>query len=226
MTSSAAIPVSGDANEDPNEISVLGIAVALLRYRWLIAASTLAFAVIWVARTYTPSRTYTSTATFVLQSRTGTQYSQPELYWIVKHGIRMTGMSAYGPFYSEQQLWSLAAFLHDRPVLAAGGIHDGASVNAEEWAAQAIGCAEPPRLSGYWWQNWPQTFGYVSPLRAYPRSLEEINRATAFSKGPMVASSPGTTPSPIRRPPSPGGPPCAGGRDGRRRAGRPCARPR
>jgi len=42
----------------------------------------------------------------------GTQYSQPELYWIVKHGIRMTGMSAYGPFYSEQQLWSLAAFLH------------------------------------------------------------------------------------------------------------------
>jgi mono/diheme cytochrome c family protein len=42
---------------------------------------------------------------------TGTQYSEPELYWIVKHGIRMTGMSAYGPFYSEKQLWSLAAFL-------------------------------------------------------------------------------------------------------------------
>lgn len=41
----------------------------------------------------------------------GTQYSEPELYWIVKHGIRMTGMSAYGPFYSEKQLWSLAAFL-------------------------------------------------------------------------------------------------------------------
>jgi thiosulfate dehydrogenase len=41
----------------------------------------------------------------------GTQYSEPELYWIVKHGIRMTGMSAYGPFYSERELWSLAAFL-------------------------------------------------------------------------------------------------------------------
>jgi len=41
----------------------------------------------------------------------GTQYSEPELHWIVKHGIRMTGMSAYGPFYSEKQLWSLAAFL-------------------------------------------------------------------------------------------------------------------
>jgi len=44
-------------------------------------------------------------------SNAGTQYSEPELYWIVKHGVRMTGMSAYGPFYSEKQLWSLAAFL-------------------------------------------------------------------------------------------------------------------
>jgi mono/diheme cytochrome c family protein len=42
----------------------------------------------------------------------GTQYSEPEIYWIVKHGIRMTGMSAYGPFYKEDQLWSLAAFIH------------------------------------------------------------------------------------------------------------------
>jgi mono/diheme cytochrome c family protein len=42
----------------------------------------------------------------------GTKYSEPELYWIVKHGVRMTGMSAYGPFYSEKELWSLAAFLH------------------------------------------------------------------------------------------------------------------
>jgi len=31
----------------------------------------------------------------------------------VKHGIRMTAMSAYGPFYSEQQLWGIAAFLQN-----------------------------------------------------------------------------------------------------------------
>ena len=41
----------------------------------------------------------------------GTQYSEPELYWIVKHGIRNTAMSAYGPFYSEKQMWALASFL-------------------------------------------------------------------------------------------------------------------
>jgi mono/diheme cytochrome c family protein len=41
----------------------------------------------------------------------GTQYSEPELYWIVKHGIRHTAMSAYGPFYSEKELWSITSFL-------------------------------------------------------------------------------------------------------------------
>jgi mono/diheme cytochrome c family protein len=41
----------------------------------------------------------------------GTQYSEPELYWIVKHGIRNTAMSAYGRFYSDKQLWALTSFL-------------------------------------------------------------------------------------------------------------------
>ncbi len=50
----------------------------------------------------------------------GTQYSVSELYWIVKHGIRMSGMSAYGTFYSEQQLWELAAFLNRIDHLPAG----------------------------------------------------------------------------------------------------------
>jgi mono/diheme cytochrome c family protein len=42
----------------------------------------------------------------------GTEYTEPQIYWVVKHGIRMTAMSAYGRFYSEDQLWSIAAFLH------------------------------------------------------------------------------------------------------------------
>ena len=55
---------------------------------------------------------------------TGTQYSEPELYWIGKHGIRMTGMSAYGPFYSEKELWSLAAFLRRINNLSPGMIEN------------------------------------------------------------------------------------------------------
>lgn len=45
--------------------------------------------------------------------RAGTQYTEPQIYWIVKHGIRMTAMSAYGPFYTEKELWSIAAFVHE-----------------------------------------------------------------------------------------------------------------
>jgi mono/diheme cytochrome c family protein len=40
-----------------------------------------------------------------------TQSSEPELFWVVKHGIRNTGMSAYGIFYSEEQMWTLATFV-------------------------------------------------------------------------------------------------------------------
>jgi mono/diheme cytochrome c family protein len=38
-------------------------------------------------------------------------YSVPEIYWIIKHGIRRTGMSAYGPFYPDREIWQLATFV-------------------------------------------------------------------------------------------------------------------
>ena len=41
----------------------------------------------------------------------GTQYSEPELFWVVKHGLRRTGMSAYASFYSDQQVWQLVEFV-------------------------------------------------------------------------------------------------------------------
>jgi mono/diheme cytochrome c family protein len=50
----------------------------------------------------------------------GTQYSQAEMYWIIKHGIRNTAMSAYGPFYSDKQLWALTAFLRQIDHLSPG----------------------------------------------------------------------------------------------------------
>ena len=41
----------------------------------------------------------------------GTQYSEAEVFWIAKHGIRRTGMHPQAPFYSDDKLWSLAAFI-------------------------------------------------------------------------------------------------------------------
>jgi len=34
-----------------------------------------------------------------------------KIYWIVKHGIRLTGMPAFSPTLGEEQIWQLALFL-------------------------------------------------------------------------------------------------------------------
>jgi mono/diheme cytochrome c family protein len=39
----------------------------------------------------------------------GTQYSEAELFWVVRHGIRRTGMSAYR--YPDDKTWAIAAFV-------------------------------------------------------------------------------------------------------------------
>jgi mono/diheme cytochrome c family protein len=44
-------------------------------------------------------------------ARDGTQYSEPQIFWIAKHGIRRTGMSAQASSYSDQKLWLLTGFI-------------------------------------------------------------------------------------------------------------------
>jgi mono/diheme cytochrome c family protein len=44
-------------------------------------------------------------------ARDGTHYSAAEIYWVAKHGIRRTGMSAQGSSYSDDHLWLLAGFI-------------------------------------------------------------------------------------------------------------------
>lgn len=41
----------------------------------------------------------------------GTQYSEAEVFWVAKHGIRRTGMFPQGPDYTDTELWSLSAFI-------------------------------------------------------------------------------------------------------------------
>jgi mono/diheme cytochrome c family protein len=49
--------------------------------------------------------------------RVGTKYTEAEVFWVAKHGIRRTGMAAQGSFYSDPKLWSLAAFISRFPNL-------------------------------------------------------------------------------------------------------------
>ena len=45
------------------------------------------------------------------------RYSPGELYWIVKNGLKMTGMPAFGPTHSEEELRAIVAFLQRLPEL-------------------------------------------------------------------------------------------------------------
>lgn len=45
----------------------------------------------------------------------GPGWSSAEIFWIVKNGIKMTGMPAFGPTHSDDILWSIVAFVRQLP---------------------------------------------------------------------------------------------------------------
>ena len=55
------------------------------------------------------------------------------------------------------------------------GIDSHGSATAVNWIGNDEWCVPGP--SGYYWRNWPQTFGYVTDGRIFPRSLKDISDA-------------------------------------------------
>jgi mono/diheme cytochrome c family protein len=51
-------------------------------------------------------------------ARSGKDRSPAELYWVVKHGIKMTGMPAWEFRLPEEDLWALVAFMKRLPLLS------------------------------------------------------------------------------------------------------------
>jgi mono/diheme cytochrome c family protein len=37
--------------------------------------------------------------------------SDPQLFWIIKHGLKMTGMPSFGVSHSDEDLWAIVAFV-------------------------------------------------------------------------------------------------------------------
>lgn len=53
-------------------------------------------------------------------ARTARDWQPRELFWIVKNGIRMTGMPAWGPSHKDGELWSVVAFIRKLPTMTVG----------------------------------------------------------------------------------------------------------
>ena len=56
----------------------------------------------------------------------------------------------------------------------ANGIDSNAIVTAANWVGNFQWCSSAGQQPGYYWQNWPITFGYVTPNRRYPRTLPDL----------------------------------------------------
>ena len=41
-------------------------------------------------------------------------------FWIIKHGIKASGMPAWGPTHSDERIWNMVAFLQRLPTLSEG----------------------------------------------------------------------------------------------------------
>jgi len=44
-----------------------------------------------------------------------------ELFWVVKHGVKMTGMPAWGATHSDDKIWAIVAFLEQLPKMTPAG---------------------------------------------------------------------------------------------------------
>ena len=47
------------------------------------------------------------------------EWAPHELFWIVKHGVKMSGMPALGPTHEDEHIWSIVAFLQRLPEMDA-----------------------------------------------------------------------------------------------------------
>ncbi len=62
-----------------------------------------------------------------------------EMYWVIKNGIKMTGMPAFGPTHDERELWSMVAFVQQFKKM---------TPEAYQAAVAAAGSSEEPAEHG------------------------------------------------------------------------------
>jgi mono/diheme cytochrome c family protein len=54
-------------------------------------------------------------------TRAAKEMSAAELYWVTKNGVKMTGMPAFAPTHTDDQIWAITAFLEKLPAIDSAG---------------------------------------------------------------------------------------------------------
>ena len=58
-------------------------------------------------------------------------WSSSELFWIVKNGIQMTGMPAFGPTHDDDRIWAIVSFVQQLPRMSPTQYGQRTSIPAE-----------------------------------------------------------------------------------------------
>ncbi len=48
-----------------------------------------------------------------------TRWQSNELFWIIKNGVKMTGMPAFGLTHSDEEIWDIVGFVRQLPQISA-----------------------------------------------------------------------------------------------------------
>lgn len=80
-------------------------------------------------------------------AESATEMSAAELFWITKHGVRMTGMPAWGETHQDDALWPVVAFIAALPELDAAA-YDELLKSAEGMGHHAGGADSQTHATG------------------------------------------------------------------------------
>ena len=56
-------------------------------------------------------------------AKTAKEWTNAQLFWIVKNGVKMTGMPAFGPTHSDEQIWNIVGFVRRLPQMSPSDFH-------------------------------------------------------------------------------------------------------
>jgi mono/diheme cytochrome c family protein len=69
--------------------------------------------------------------------------SDGELFWVIKHGVRMTAMPAFGPTHTDEEIWKIVAFIRHLPELTAQEQDSLRSAPSDEAHHHGAGANDP-----------------------------------------------------------------------------------
>jgi mono/diheme cytochrome c family protein len=64
-------------------------------------------------------------------TKTAGEWKPAELFWITKHGVKMTGMPGFGPTHTDEELWQIVAFVKKLPDMSAAEYRGMTSLEGE-----------------------------------------------------------------------------------------------